>query len=156
MQQVPRTKPRSAQPISQSPSNSEPLFSKLKRHKPSKFAVFYFLICVLVCATILTYFQTYRGRLDECGYTVVDASKAVQSFAKTYGYKPGEHVDNLWPRLFLFMDKEYKEHRLAHKPARVCPETGQDYECADVIPQPGAPVILCKFPPHRASIKIIH
>jgi hypothetical protein len=70
-------------------------------------------------------------------------------------YRPGDHVDNLWPRLYDFMQQQYNRGTLKYKPLRLCPETNQEYDCTNIIPEPGTPVILCKFPPHRATIKIV-
>jgi hypothetical protein len=118
-------------------------------------AFIYFLLCLALSAGVILFFTTHKTKMDECAYNVIDAAHSVQDFAKTYGYKTGDHVDNLWPRLYIFMQDQYSRGALKHKPLRFCPDTGQEYDCSNIIPQPGTPVILCKYPPHRETIKIV-
>src|ERR1700756_2075392 len=114
-------------------------------------ALTYFLLCVVLSATIIYYFTLRKRKMDDCAYNVIEAAHSVQDFAKTYGYQSGQHVDNLWPRLYLFMQEQYTQGKLKYKPLRLCPDTELEYDCSDIIPQPGTPVILCKYPPHRAT-----
>jgi hypothetical protein len=141
----------SSPPKSPAQENSSPIWNSA-----TKRALTYFLLCVGLSGTIIWYFNSRKANMDQCAYNVIDAAHCVQDFAKLYGYKPGDHVDNLWPRLYLFMLDQYNRGLLPHKPLRVCPETNRDYDCSDIIPQPGTPVILCKYPPHRATIKVVN
>ena len=125
-------------------------------NRATRRALIYFLLCVALSSAIIYYFSTRKSKMDDCAYNVIEAAHSVQDFAKTYGYKTGQHVDNLWPRLYLFMQEQYTQGKLKYKPLRVCPDTEQEYDCSDVIPQPGTPVILCKYPPHRATIKVVN
>ena len=122
----------------------------------TKRALIYFLLCVTLSLTVIWYFTTQKAKMDDCAYNVIEAAHCIQDFAKTYGYKTGDHVDNLWPRLYIFMQEQYTRGTLKHKPLRFCPDTGQEYDCSDIIPEPGTPVILCRYPPHRATIKVVN
>jgi hypothetical protein len=136
---------------------------KIRVDTPSPFwnratrrALVFFLLCVAFTLAVTIYLHNYKNHMDSCASNVIQAAHTVQDFAKAYGYKPGDKVVNLWPRLYLYMEDQYKQGRLKSPPIRVCPDTGQEYECTNIIPEPGTPVILCQYPPHRASIKITH
>lgn len=118
-------------------------------------AFFFLVLCLILSGAIILFFTSHKSKMDACAYNVIQAAHSIQDFARKYGYKTGDQVDNLWPRLYLFMEEQYDQGSIKHKPLRVCPDTGQEYNCSNIIPEPGTPVILCEYPPHRQTIRIV-